>query len=469
MVDRIYMGRMLAATPKIIPAVYEDAMSYYEQLRILNDKLNEVIAVFNSYGDDLLTQSMQYTDEQVSELRADVTSQLDAIQTSLQTQFVQLEAQIRADLEAQIEKFNEIANQVLADFQEKANQLNDEINQLRISVNVLFEIQGRTKLEMRQEMRREIDKLKNYVDQLMAAKLGEQIIVWNPYRKGITNLNQALSDLFQITYSMFSLTADEYRSLEITADEYKTFQLSANDYLYKARWFFLKRLYFPDIDAKFKDVYGYIDSEVAALDKNHYMISPFDGQLTPIRKIVYQLARLHMHGITTDQYRDALLTADQYKAKNITAHDYAWNGYYLIYTDATPLPTLEEQIAETQNQIAALSARVSVLENGATPSDQIKAMQDAIVKNTNDLIAYKEDQGKRDDTQESAISANASRVEAAHIRIDNLRDTYIPDEINGLNDTLTTVDQGLQKQITAMDNGLQSIHINYTATTLSRR
>lgn len=447
--NNIYYGRMLAATPRILPAVYDDAMTYLEQLHILNDKLNEVITVFNDYGDTMLDQSKQYTDSQIALVKGEFDTQLAAIQTSLNQQFAALEAEITKELAEALSEFKDVGNQLLAEFAEQTKKLNSQIAQLQISVNVLFEVQGRNKLEMRQEMQRAINNVMQYVDDALAAKMGSQIIVNNPYRKSLTSLDIALADLFSITYNMFSLTVDEYKSLHLTVDEYQDCDMTANEYLYQARWFWIRELYFPDIDARFAKVYGYINEQVEMLDKNHYMISPFDGTVQPINRIVYQLARLHMYGITADQYLAATLTADAYKEKQITAHDYAWNGYYLIYTDATPLPTLEEQLHEAEEQIAALTQRVIQLEQGAVPSTVIKQMQDDI----------------------NATKSNLSDLETKQTETDNeivdIKDNVIPTEIDSLHSTLNTVDQGLQTQITQIDSGLKSIHINYTATTFN--
>lgn len=455
-------GRVVALTPKILPAVYNDAMSYYEQLHIINDKLTEVINEVNTWGTTTLDHANAYTDQQVAALEKRTNEQIIAIQAQLNAQFIQLKEEIEAELDNALAQFEQEAQELLNKLNEEINNFNSIINNMQIDINVLFDMLGRLRVEMNEEIAAQIGAVMKKIDDALASKLGSSIIVFNPYRKQLTNLDVALADLFSITYRMFALTADEYRRLQLTVDEYVAMDITANDYLYKGRLLFFMELYFPDVDERFAAVYGYINMEVAALDKNHYMISPFTGVITPINQVVYNLARLHMYGITANQYRDALLTVDEYKNKKITAHDYAWDGYYLVYTDAVPKETLEEEIAELQTAVAALTQRVIALENEATPSEIIKNMQDQITVTSKTLTTFQNTQRVKDQTQDTAIEVNRNDI-------DHLNDVVIPDAIHGLQDTFNTETASLQTQITGITSGLQSIHINYNAAKFSNR
>lgn len=455
-------GRVVALTPKILPAVYNDAMSYYEQLHIINDKLTEVINEVNTWGTTTLDHANAYTDQQVAALEQRTNEQIIAIQAQLNAQFIQLKEEIEAELDNALAQFEQEAQELLNKLNEEINNFNSIVNNMQIDINVLFDMLGRLRVEMNEEIAAQIGAVMKKIDDALASKLGSGIIVFNPYRKQLTNLDVALADLFSITYRMFALTADEYRRLQLTVDEYVAMDITANDYLYKGRLLFFMELYFPDVDERFAAVYGYINMEVAALDKNHYMISPFTGVITPINQVVYNLARLHMYGITANQYRDALLTVDEYKNKKITAHDYAWDGYYLVYTDAVPKETLEEEIAELQTAVAALTQRVIALENEATPSEIIKNMQDQITVTSKTLTTFQNTQRVKDQTQDTAIEVNRNDI-------DHLNDVVIPDAIHGLQDTFNTETASLQTQITGITSGLQSIHINYNAAKFSNR
>lgn len=467
--NNITMGRMIAATPRILPAVYEDAMTYIEQLRILDAKLNEVIDVFNSYGDELLLDSKKYTDEQILALGSRVDEQLAEMKNQIDNGLADLETTLNNELEefrtkadAEFAWFRQRADELFQMFVEETNKLNERITQLQIAVNTFFDALSRTKTEIREEMNNRFEEIVTWLEQSMAAKSGDQIIVKNPITKRLTSLNVALESIVDVFQMMFALTVNEYKSLNLTANVYKDKKITANAYLMQGRWIFFHQLYFPDLDQRFEELYSYVDKEAAKLVRAHYMISPFSGTSEPISKIVYELARLHMRGITAAQYRDALVKAQTYHDMQISAHDYAWNGYYIINTGAIPPDTLEEMVRQMQLLIGALENRVKVLENEAVPSETLAYIQNKIVEQRKDFTQFTKDQADTDAAQDQEIQTNARDIE-------HLEDVTIPEAIEGLNNTFGTVTTGLQKQVTEITSGLQSIHINYNTSTFANK
>lgn len=388
------LGKYTLLTPKIVPAVYNNALEYMEQLNILDAKLTEVINAFNDLQYTTLEDANKYTDEKVSELKIYVDSQFNEFRVDIDNRFIQLEQQLKEEISNAVADFRVQIEELLTEVNSLVDSVKTKLDQLEISINALFDMLSRVKLEMRFEMMAEVRKIKQYVDDAIVAKMGRGILVYNVVQKKYTDLDTALNDLYQITYRIFALTVDEYRSLNLTVDSYKEMKITVTEYLYHGKLLFFKELYFPTYDKDFAAVYAYIDGEVKKIDGKFYMYSPFDGTLTLMQKVINDLADLHKDGINVDQYKSANLTVDQYKEKNIGAHDYAWNGYYLIFTDAVPKETLEEMVRELQKTVAGLSARLE-------------------------------------------------------------------SEIDGLNDTLTTVDNGLRTQIQGITSGLNSIHITY--------
>lgn len=448
------LGKMISATPKILPAVYEDALTYIEQLKVLNNKLNECIKTFNDYGNVLLVESKEYTDQRINELNIDINNQLDSFQMELDNALKDLDEQLKAELEKfredaqnEFEWFKQRADELFELFVDETIKLNSRINELQISINVLFEMMSRTKLEIRRDVEGSLTELKAWVEQQIAYKHGSEIIVKNPITLRLTSLNKALQDILDVMGMIGSLTVDEYNSLHLTAYQYNEYKITAYVYLYRVRWMFLYQLYFPDLDERFNNVYDYIYKEVDRLDKNHYMISPFDGKLTPIHIVIDRLAELHMDGITADQYNILAITVDEYAGKMITAYNYAWNGYYILNTGATPKPVLEEQIRELQVQLADAIQRIQDLENETGgESATIVNIKNDIAQNTKD------------------ININTGEIAAVKENLNNLESVTIPEEIQGLQDTFNTTTSGLQTQITEISSGLQSIHINWKTT-----
>lgn len=278
-------GRMTIVVPKILPAVYEDAMTYYEQLKILNGKLNEVIAVFNSYGQEMLDSAMQYTDERIRLAEERFNQQLNEMRVQLDQGLADMEERLTkaiTDFEAEADEefanFRAEAERLFQWFRDVTEEFNSTINRLQNDIAILFALQAANKMETMQLINDKFKALTTYIDGILAAKSGNTIIVSNPYRRTLTTLNVALKDLYNITYSLFSLTADQYRSLSLTADEYRDLNLTAAAYVYEGRLRFFEEIYFPNINERFATLYGYVNAAVERLDKNHYMISPFDGR-----------------------------------------------------------------------------------------------------------------------------------------------------------------------------------------------
>lgn len=319
-------GRMIAATPKILPAVYNDALSYYEQLHILNGKLNEVISIFESYGSTMLVSANEYTDSQIAALNTSIQQQLANYQSTINYQIQQLQQQIEEELDNALEEFKTQANALIAKLNDEVNKFNLQFNELQVAINTLFDALGRTKVELRQEIQNEIESLKVYLDQQVASKIGTEIIVNNPYTKTLTNLNMALSDLYNITATQGSLTVDQYRELSLTADIYKLMYITANDYKYRAIWIFFKPLFLQDIDIEIMKLKAYINNQIAVLEKKQYMQSPFTGTQELIPNVIYKLAQLHFKTLTANEYKIMALTATDYADHKITAYEYIWDN-----------------------------------------------------------------------------------------------------------------------------------------------
>ena len=60
------------------------------------------------------------------------------------------------------------------------------------------------------------------------------------------------------------------------------------------------------------------------------MISPFTGQNTKVKTVVYELSELHKNALTASEYDALELDADTYDAEEISAYDYDWNGKELL-------------------------------------------------------------------------------------------------------------------------------------------
>lgn len=453
------IGRVLKSTPRILPAAFDDAITYLEQIKIVNDKLNELITAFNEMGDDTLQAAMQYTDQQVAASESKITAQINALQESVNQQFKQLEQQIQQELDNAIEDFKEEAQRLLDEFQQAVETFNSRLSQLEISINTLWDAFARNKYELRQLINERYAEILQHVNDLVAAKTGNSIIVYNPAQQTTTTLNVALADLFLITREMFCLSAQEYADLQLTAQQYADLEITANEYVYSGRLIFFHQLYYADIDEQFNKLYEYVNAQVEGLKNEWLMWNPFSGQYVPVYQVVDILAQFHMWGLTAQEYAELDLTAQEYADKEITAYEYAVNGYYILKTEKIPDQILQEQVAQLNKLVADLSQRVDNIEQAVDP--KLESRVDDLEIEVNTLKPEVASNTGKISTLEANVAINTADITSNYTEITDLKDdvsmntadivdikdNIIPTEINNLNSTLSTVDAGLQKQI----------------------
>lgn len=97
----------------VLPLVYDDALSYIEQLGRITKKINDVIDAMNGLSMDVLGQANAYTDAKVA---------------SFQIQVDQI-----------IASFNEIVATIERDNNEFKNEVNDKINELEREIDYFNE------------------------------------------------------------------------------------------------------------------------------------------------------------------------------------------------------------------------------------------------------------------------------------------------------------------------------------------
>lgn len=158
----------------------------------------------------------------------------------------------------------------------------------------------------------EIDKAKEYIYnnvQLLVESLMRQweinhpsnCNVDNPFEGLNTSIQIFVDDIYTALRTTFALTSDEFNGLKLTNDEFNG--------LWMDEWEF--------------DVFG----KYATTVKLGYRIySPFTGLLTPINDVIYELAALHKNAITAGEFDALMLTAEQFDAKLLTAQKFDWNG-----------------------------------------------------------------------------------------------------------------------------------------------
>ena len=257
---------------------YDEAI---EELNRLSGEIDGFEAQINAQFELLKAQQQQQLDNAINAMNNNIDYKI---------------RQLKLEVETAIQDMNELYDTLRV-------QLVNELTQFRIQIN-------REIASLRGLITANNDYVFEWVENRIEAFIESlpeifTVMVYNPYRGEITDIQTAINDLYNMC-CIFGLTAQQYDDLGLTASEYDAMELTASEY----------------------DAWGY--KLLNYPDPNYYMMSPFTGELTPVKDVVLRLAYFHMEGLTATEYDAKELTASEYDALNITAFDYDWFGEQLI-------------------------------------------------------------------------------------------------------------------------------------------
>ena len=144
---------------KVLPAVYDDSLSYYEVLCKVVEYLNEVIDVCNSFDTDVseLQSAVARLDIATTETQ-NMVNALRSEMTAFNTRFAELEQNLEAQISAEIDAKTA---QLTADITAEINRLNAEVSReiarLDAEVNSALE-----------EVRTVVNSLDEHIDEELA-------------------------------------------------------------------------------------------------------------------------------------------------------------------------------------------------------------------------------------------------------------------------------------------------------------
>lgn len=249
----------------ILPTVYTDALSYYEEIRLLQEEINQIIQQMDDYGASVLQEANNYTNQQIN--------------------------QLDTKLQAIIKNYSEL-------YADDIEQLRQETIKLSLSISQLYT--NFANWTGMQDAKFELFKQEvyEYIQKIMGTA-GSPYVV-NPTNGKIEPLQKTLNDMYK-ALSWGALTAQEYDNLLITAGQYDHLNITAYNYDHWARFRLFKLIYLR-------------------------MRNPFDGKMDYYDNVIWELAQLHKNAYTAKGYDDLGLSADGYDAMKITAYEYDWEG-----------------------------------------------------------------------------------------------------------------------------------------------
>lgn len=292
-------SRWFTWTQTVLPTTYTNALSYYEVVNALVEKIGEIVEYVEGLEEAAVEEANKYTDAQVATLRSDIEQEIARNEATNQNEHMQMRSEYRQLAQTNSNRIGELEGDVDALHElilQKTSELNNQVTKLWIAL-------GKINASVDDKLADVLEEMKAYVDSLITDITGD-IPVINPTTGKTDTLQNTLNDLWD-SFNLFAITAREFDRLGLTAAEYDALMMTAWDYDHYFKIFMLERKWF-------------------------YMYSPFTGKLVPVREVVQQLAELHEQGITAEEYDALELTANGYDAKEITAHDYDWKGKVIL-------------------------------------------------------------------------------------------------------------------------------------------
>lgn len=299
---------------RILPLVYAESLSYYEDLCKFRNKLNEVIEWANSYQDELrkyvdakytellnqmLAELQTYKNEVNSRL-ADQDSKIAGMQTQLDAIITQVQQMIddnNAQIDQKIIDLENRTNQAIADMEAQVKaQIASLTAYVSAQIAVLYQ-----QMEVNRQLSKDytdvkIEELRNW----LPANTG--IMVRDPVDGKIKPIQDCLDNLYD-ALRYFGLTCMEYDTLNLTCGEYDAKGIMCWEYDRYG-----KQIFYPYTEP-------------------HYAYSEFTGFKVSVQQNLAEIYQyLRANGITCADYDALNLSAQDYDNKDITAYTYDWSG-----------------------------------------------------------------------------------------------------------------------------------------------
>lgn len=107
----------------ILPAVYDDSLSYYEAIGKMLAKVNELVDAINNVNVDIFNQAKAYTDDEIRALGGRVTQAVNDVK------------QLQRELQTDYRNFTGNVNNRFTDFEKRLADIVKEVNEIVYSVN----------------------------------------------------------------------------------------------------------------------------------------------------------------------------------------------------------------------------------------------------------------------------------------------------------------------------------------------
>lgn len=285
---------------KVLPLVYDDALSYYETLCKVVAKLNEVIEAYNNIELDLdnyIEQKINaIVDSAINELNTEIQKQITNLQTNIDNNYAYIQSQIEGLNTKADNYYNELNTKLNLNAIELHNAIEALTTEIESKIAYIIEQNGKFQHDTQSYIGA---RLKTFEEMI---KLEYNFTLIDPTTGRQLPLQTILNNLWS-HYRWRALTAWQYDSIQLTAKQYDDMLISAYDY----------------------DFFGLVI--LGAVMVPWRVHSGWTGNYTSIQQDLRELWQfVRSNGITAINYDNEQLTALTYDSMLLTARDYDFSG-----------------------------------------------------------------------------------------------------------------------------------------------
>lgn len=314
-------------TQKVLPLVYDNALSYFEQICYLIDKIKETIKYIDDCYAEISKEYKAYTDDKTSAIVIRVLND----EGIFNSKFRELEKSLIDGLEHVELSNSDSYNNLLKAFENLKTELYNELSELQSHILMMYmkfnDLQDYNEVQIEKLSK----DLKRFINKQISSKNGDFILVKNPIRHLYDTLNNVLADIVNGFMAIGGMSAGDYDKCLITAGNYDSLKLMSSDYDIKGYFKLFDYIYLIPFEKRivdnFENSLTILENELKELiHKNTTMRSPFTGDVVNVVDVVNRLTDLHKNGITALEYENYQCTALSYDYDNSSAFYYDWNG-----------------------------------------------------------------------------------------------------------------------------------------------
>lgn len=230
---------------KVLPTVYSNSLSYYEELCQFRAKLNEVIEVFNEYESIILELQKALGD--ITNMQNDIASiksklvTLDNTVATLQNEYLALK-QVDANQQAEIDELKKKLNNVIISYNSIIDYVDNAVKRVSVENSTAW-------IRLENYINTQDRILQLQIDELREAVEGMSDRVYNPVRGVRENLDDNNWDIYQdLRYDGF--TNAELSEFGVSNEHVASLVHNNRDYALNAKRRFKRHYLFSPVTGK---------------------------------------------------------------------------------------------------------------------------------------------------------------------------------------------------------------------------